>query len=390
MDDPASLMWPTTARWAATVTRGHDLLSYADLLADGDTAATTLGSADLLLVAAHVTVGTGAIRRTATLTLVDTAGQLAPVVDKGLIIPGAGEVRLWAGMRYWDWTPADQADGTDVEYVPVFTGPVTDYDLSDYPLVRLGCSDRMWYCGRPFSAPYTAVATATLDDSIASLLAFKVPPAILTTNIPSTDLTTGLLVADERADPTDLLKRLSTAAGWSLYVDPMGTFTASTEAALDPANVAATYSAGPGGALVQPKLSGSADGIVNTWVVTGEAADNATTAVPWAKVTDDDPTSLTYVRGSYDERPRFISSPILKTDAQCLLAAQTYRARERGVADSVSLDVAANAALERGDVLGVAGGLVNRLVLADSFDLDLFDGRQTITGRSGVAAAPDA
>jgi hypothetical protein len=382
-------MWPVTARWAATVTRGHDLLSYADILADGDPAATTAGSTSLLLVAARVSVAPGAIRRTATLTLVDQAGALAPVVDKALIIPGSGEVRLWAGIRYWDWTTADKAAGTDVEWVPVFTGPIVDYDLADYPVVQLGCSDRMWYCRRPFSAPYTPVAAATLDDSIASLLAFKVPPLLLDTNIPATDLTTGLLVADEQADPTDLLKRMSTAAGWTLYADPAGTFVADTEPVLDPANVAATYAAGPGGALIQPKLSGSADSIVNTWVVTGEAADNGTTAVPWAKVVDDDPTSLTYVRGSYDERPRFITDPILKTDAQCLLAAKTYRARERGVADSVALDAAVNQALERGDVLGVAGGLVNRLVIADAFDLDLFAGRHTITGRSGIAAAPD-
>lgn len=382
-------MWPVTARWTASVTRGHDLLAYADILADGDPALTTLGSSGLLLVEARVSVATGAIRRTATLTLVDQAGQLAPVVDMALIVPGLGEIRLWAGLRYWDWTPADQAAGTDVEYIPVFTGPVTDYDLTDYPLVRLTCSDRMWYVRRPFSAPYTPTATATLDDSIGALLAFKVPPLLLDTNIPVTDLTTGLLVADEQADPTDILRRMATAAGWTLYADPAGTFVADTEPVLDPANVVATYTAGPGGALIQPKLTGSAAGIVNTWVVTGEAADNATSAVPWAKVTDDDPTSLTYVRGTYDERPRFISDPLMKTDAQCLLAAKTYRTRERGVADSVALDVEANPALERGDVLGVTSTLVNRLVIADAFDLDLFAGRQTITGRSGTAAAPD-
>lgn len=382
-------MWPTTARWAATVTRGHDVLAYADILTDGDPAATTAGSADLLLVEARVSVAAGSIRRTATLTLVDRAGLLAPVVDMALIIPGLGEIRLWAGVRYWDWTPVDKAAGTDVEWVPVFTGPVTDYDLADYPIVRLGCSDRMWYVRRPFSTPYTATAAATLDDSIGALLAFKVPPLILDANIPATDLTTGLLVADEQADPTDILKRMATAAGWTLYADPAGTFVADTEPELDPANVAATYTAGVGGALIQPKLSGSADGIVNTWVVTGEAADNATTAVPWAKIVDDDPTSLTYVRGSYDERTRFVTDPILKTDAQCLLTAKTYRTRERGVADSVALDVETNPALERGDVLAVAGGLVNRLVIADAFDLDLFTGRHTITGRSGIAAAPD-
>ena len=331
-------MWPVSARWAETVSRSHQVLAYAEILVDGQPAVSTLGSADLLLTAARVDVADGVIRRQATLILVDQAGQLAPVADKGLIVPGDGEIRLWAGLRYWDWTPADAAAGTDAEYAPVFTGPVMSYDLADYPLVALTCADRMWYCQRPLTAPYTVTPATTIDDAIASLLAFKIPSAKLATNIPTTDLVSGLLTYDEQADPSDALKRLATAAGWVLYPDPMGTFVAEDEPGLDPDRVVATYAAGPGGALIQPRLTGDAQNIVNTWVVTGEAADNGTTAVPWAKVVDDDPTSLTYVRGPYDERPRFISSPLMRTDAQCLLAAQTYRKREGGLADSVSVD----------------------------------------------------
>lgn len=378
-------MWSVTPRWAATVTRTHDVLAYADILTDGIPVLTTLGVTDLRLVAADIVVDEGAVRRTATLTLIDTAGQLAPVVEKTLIIPGDGEVRLWAGVRYWDATPDETIAGTDVEWVPVFTGPVVGYDLTDYPLVGLTCSDRMWYCRQPLSVPYTITAATTVDDGITSLLAYKVPPAKLATDIPTTDLVTGLIVADEQADPSDTLKRMATAAGWVLYADPMGTFVATTEPALEAAAIVATYAAGPGGALIEPRLTGSVEGITNTWVVTGEAADNSTSAVPWAKVTDDNPASLTYVRGPYDERgTRFISSPLLRTDAQCLLAAQTYRRREGGVADSVTAVVLPDPALEKGDVLRVTGGLVDRLVIADSFGLDLFGQAQQIVGRAGT------
>jgi hypothetical protein len=376
-------MWPVSARWAETVSRTHDVLSYCDLLDDGELALSTLDSADLLLTAATVTVADGVVRRTATLTLVDVAEQLAPVAQQGLIVPGDGEVRLWSGLRYWDATGAERAAGTDVEYAPVFTGPILTYDLSDYPVVYLTCSDRMWYAQRPLTAPYTITPATTIGDGIAALLAYKVRPTRLDTSIPTTDLVTGLVVIDEQADPSDALKRLATAAGWTLYVDPMGTFVAETEPELDPDQVVATYAEGPGGALIRPRLTGSAENIANTWVVSGEASDNATTAVPWAKVTDDDPTSSSYVRGPYDERPRFISSPLMRTDAQCLLAAKTYRKREGGLGDSVSVVVLANAAEEKGDVLQVTGGLVDRLIIVDGFPLDLFGGEMEITARAG-------
>jgi hypothetical protein len=377
--------WPTTARWAETVTRTHELRAYAEILADGLPVLSTLDSADLLLTAATVTVADGVLRRTATLTLVDVAEQLGPVAEKALIIPGDGEVRLYGGLRYWDWTPAETLAGTDIEYVPAFTGPIMSYDLADYPVVRLTCADRMWYCQRPLTVPYAVTPTTTVDDAIASLLAGKVPPAKLATNIPTTGLVTGLMLLDEQSDPSDALKRMATAAGWVLYPDPMGTFIAEDEPGLDPDQVVATYAAGPGGALIRPRLAGDVQNIVNTWIVTGEAADNGGTAVPWAKVTDDDPTSLTYVRGPYDERPRFISSPLMRTDAQCRLAAETYRRREGGLADSVAIAVLANAAREKGDVMQVIGGLVDRLVIADAFDLDLFGGQQEITARAGTA-----
>jgi hypothetical protein len=381
------MAWPASARWDATVSRIHDVLSYCEILADGDPVLSTLDSPDLQLTATTVTVADGVVRRTATLTLVDVAEQLAPVADMGLIIPRVGEIRLWAGVRYWDATGVD--GGADAEYVPVFTGPIMTYDLSDYPTVALTCSDRMWYCQRPLTVPYTITATTTIDDGIGGLLTLKVPPAKLDTDIPTTDLVTGLIVLDEQADPSDKLKLMATAAGWVLYCDPMGTFVAVTEPELDPSQVVAIYAEGPGGALIKPRLTGSAENIFNTWVVTGEAADNATTAIPWAKVTDDDPTSPSYVRGPYDEHARFISSPLMRTDAQCLLAAKTYRKREGGLADAVSVVVLPNPAREKGDVIQVTGGLVDRLCIVDGFGLDLFGGEQELATRAGQVPTGD-
>lgn len=378
-------MWGVTQRFLDTVSRSHDVVASVQLLVDGDVALRIDGTdPGTVLAGGRVSVGAGAIRRTADLTLADPAGQLVPVVDKGLIVPRNCEVRVWAGVRYWNWTPADQLAGTDTERVPVFTGPITSVDLSDYPQISLQASDRMWYCQQPFSQPFTLAGGLSLDTAITRVLASKVPPSKLETAIPATDLNSSLLIYDEQANPADKLRELASAAGWTLYCDPMGTFVADDEPVLDPGAVVMTYAAGPGGALIKPKLSYDVAQIVNTWVVTGESAGDGV-AAPQARVVDDDPSSPTYVRGSFDEQPRFISLPVLKTDAQCLLAARTYRARERGLSGSVVASVFPNPALEKGDVISVQGGLVNQLLLADAFDYDLVGAEQDVTARATVA-----
>lgn len=392
-------MWSHSDRFAETLTRAHDVLSFASFLVDGEMALTTGDrSAGVRLAGGTISEADAAVRRTTALTFADVGRRLTPVIDAGFIVPGISEVRVWSGVRYWDATPAERANGDDAraaglpfeapdtEYVPVITGPVTGYDLTNYPTLTVNVSDRMWYLTRPFSQPYNVAAGVTLDLAILNLLQAKVPPEKLDTNIPTTGFTSSLLVLQEQSVPADTLKSLGTAAGWTVYADQMGTFVAKTEPTLDPQNVVAEHVAGPGSTLIQPRLTSDVSNIYNTWVVTGEAP-NDTSLQPWAKVVDDDPASVTFVRSSYDELPRFISSPILTSDAQCLLAAQTYRARERGIADQVSAQLFPNPALAKGDVIHVAGGLVDRLLLVDALDFDLTAGGedgQSVVGRLGI------
>jgi hypothetical protein len=378
-------VWPRADpdRWDATVARSHTVLAYVDFLVDGDPQLTVDGtSPGTRLADGTVHVADGVVRRTADLTLSDNAGLLQPVVDKGLIIPGLSEVRIWAGVVYWDATEADAAAGTDTEFVPVFTGPITAYDLADYPAVKLSCSDRMRYVQRPFSAPYTVTAGLSLDTAIERLLRAKVPPAKLELNLPTTELTTKLLVYDEQADPADKVRELGTAAGWTVYVDAMGVFQAADEPQLTESQVVFTYQEGDGGALIKPALSGTVDNIFNTWVVTGESPTSVGT--PYGKVVDSDPSSPMFVRGTFDEWPRFIPLPVVANDAQARLTARTYRRREAGISDAMQVQVFPNPALEKGDVIAVTGGLADRMAICDSFDLDLTGAAQTINVRAGV------
>lgn len=375
-------MWPRSTRWDETVVRTHTVLAYAQILIDGEVALTVDGSQGVDLDGGRIPVGEGVVRRTAILQLTDRAGLLLP--DSDLIIPDRSEIRVWAGLRYWDATPAEDLAGTSTEYVPVFTGPLQDRSFEDYPTVALDYADRMAWVQRPFSAPYTVVAGLTIDDAAFALLQAKIPPGSLDTDFPATAVTTKLLVYDEQSDPADGLRSLGTSAGWTIYADPMGVFLGADEPELDPQAVVMSYEAGPLSALIKPKLAGGVRNIVNTWVVSGESP-NDTTATPWAKVVDDNPASPTYVRGPYDERPRFVNLPVLTTDAQCQLAAQTYRRREGGLGDVAGVEILPNPALEKGDVLKVTGGVLDRLIIADSFEVDLTGRPMEVTGRAGYA-----
>lgn len=381
-------MWPVSDRWNETVSRSHTVLAYVQILVDNDPVLTADGSTDdVVLVEGSIHIGEGVVRRTADVTLSDNADLLVPVVEKGFIIPGLCELRIYAGVQYWDVTEAEVIAGTDAEFVPVFTGPIMSYDLSDYPEVKLGCSDRMAYVQRPFSAPYDVAAGLNNNVVMERILRAKVPPAKLEMNIPFTTFGTTQLVYDEQADPADKLRELATASGWTVYVDQDGVFQAAVEPENVPDQSVFDYVEGLGGALIKPALSGSTENVVNTWVVTGESINDAGT--PYGKAIDTDPKSPTFVRGTFDEWPRFISSPILISDAQCRLAAQTYRRRESGISDSLQVQVFPNPALDKGDVILVTGGLVDRFMICDSFDLDLKGSAQTITARAGVLTGTD-
>lgn len=394
-------MWDITDRCVATLAQDHDVLGVLDFLgtdggepeltsASDDRLGIVLGSrmSQVVFEQASVAVGPGAVRRQASSIVVkddENDPQLKPVIDQGLLIVGQSEIRIWAGVRYWDATTADVGESA-FEILPVMTGPITNVDLRNYPIVTMQASDRMWYLTQEFSQAYTPTATQTVDDAIDALLRFKVPVNKYSVNLPTTEVTVGLLTFDEQSIPTDAIVKMATAAGWTIYCDPMGMFVATSEPELRPEDVVLTYAGGEGGMLIQPALTYDVQNVVNTWVVTGEAPNTGQQSVPYAKVTDDDPNSPTYVRAPYDERPRFISSPILTTDAQCLVAAKTYRKREAGLAFSVTADIFPNPALERGDVLHIDNGDdLDQLVIADSFPVNIpGTEQQTVVGRVGV------
>jgi hypothetical protein len=395
-------MYPATDRFFETLPRTHLAYGQIEFLVDGvpvissarnNKAGVVFGSREsgIRFINAGVAIGAGSVRRIASsITVVDTDEELIPVIDKELLIVGKSEIRIWSGVRYHDATPSEIARRVDTEQVPVFTGPLTDVNMEDYPIVTMEASDRMWYLLQEFSLAYHTVQTQTIDDAIASLLRLKVPLAVLDYNLPSTELTVGVLTFDEQSVPADAAQKMAGAAGWTLYCNPMGQFIADTEPELRAEDVVMEYRSGRGGALIKPKPKYNAQYVKNVWVVTGEATNAGQQGTPYGRVVDDDPESPTYVRQPSDERPRFIHNPLMQTDAQCIVAAKHARAKERGLAFPMDIDIFANPAQERGDVLRAVSSDINQLIIADTFTADVpAQDRQTITGRIGLVSTDE-
>lgn len=151
------------------------------------------------------------------------------------------------------------------------------------------------------------------------------------------------------SDPWQEARALFAEYGYELAFD--GTGTARATPVPDPSTVEAAFDLGSGetNLVLEGETSGTFEGTYNGVIATGEGSDIETPvrAVVW----DDDPTSPTYYQGGFGLVPRFYSSPLLTTEAQCATAAATILAKSKGRQQQMSVTSVVNPALEPLDVV---------------------------------------
>lgn len=377
-------MWPASDRFRAALATSHAVVSRVDILSGGEVVASIDGTAPEAgdLVDGTVQVERAVVRRRCDVTFADPDSALTPTDARSLLAPLRSEIRLWTGLRFPDATYAERLAGTDVELVPVGTFGVVDVDL-DYPAVQVSGFDRMWIAAQTrFTAPYVVAAGTNVATALTQLLTAVIPASKLALSIPTTDLTTGALVYDEQSSPADAAVALATAAGWTLYADPMGTITARPEVDVTSDAVVASYVAGESSMLLKARRGLQGAGVFNAVVATGEATDLTAPVRGYAE--DVDPNSITYA-AQVGVFSRFYGSPLLRTASQALLAAQTLLRREGGIADVVAVSALPDPTLEAGDVISVDDGRgITRLLAADAFGVHLTASAQELTCRSTV------
>jgi hypothetical protein len=378
-------MWPHSPRLDATLAAGGTVVTRLDILVDGDVALSLdTSTTDLAgIVDGRVDVGPGVVRRTADLTLIDVDRLLTQGQAMDLLVPLVAEVRPWRGAIYSDATPAELPPANR-ELVPLGTLVVVEADFEHWPAIGLTCRDRAWLLSqyRNVRAFSTATGTASMT-ALTDLIGFtQFPGSRLAMNFPATSFTVGAQVWDKQADPTEAAGQIAAAAGLQFYADPMGVFTCAPQPDIDTDEVAASYVEGPGSMLLMPARKLSGEATRNAVVAESSAPDLTTPVAGYAQ--DDDPNSLTYV-GRIGIIPDFYDSPLLRTAAQCDLAARTRLRNIAGLSDTTAIAALVNPALDSGDILYLSSPSrsLDTKLIADGFSVPLRAGEpQTITCRA--------
>lgn len=364
------------AGWADAIAAPHELRARVDVLRAGEVIAEldTVTAGNVTLDGAAASRG----RADVTVSVDRDELELIPSRSTDTLAPYGNEFRVYRGIML-----AGVEQLVSLGVFRIDSAPVTD--AGGELTVRLSGLDRS---ARVIDARFTAarqVAAGTpAVDAIDALLA---PVGFTIANADTTTYETPTVNAALGADRWATAQQIATAAGLELYFDGDGELCLRRPQAPSAGVSVAAIAEGDGGVLLNAARDWNREGAYNAVVATGEAATN--TAPPYGIAVDDDPDSPTYYYGPFGQVPRFYSSPLLTTDAQCADAAASMLARELGTTQSISFGAVVNPALEPGDVVTITR---ERLDLDEYHALDqltiplTFDG--AMTGKTRGTPAP--
>ncbi|WP_030962680.1 DUF5047 domain-containing protein [Streptomyces sp. NRRL S-378] len=135
---------------------------------------------------------------------------------------------------------------------------------------------------------------------------------------------------------------------------------------------------GEGGTLMSAARAMSRTAVYNAVVVSGENAASNSSPVS-AVAYDDDPASPTRWGGPFGRVPRYYSSALLTTEAECLAAAESMLFDATAPNIQVSVTAAPNPALEPGDCIRMRYAGRRQLFIAQALTIPL-----TATGSSSL------
>jgi hypothetical protein len=316
-----------------------------------------------------------AVRRSASLTVVDEDGTLNPNSPNSLLTPFGSEVRIYRGVQY--------ADGsTEYASLGVFrivgvgirlTSNGTELD------VQLEDRSRVVQVSR-YSTPYAIAGGIELDAAVAALVTSRYTG--ISTNVSPTAYVTGgtRVLGLEESDPWSDVVGLAEAYGTEAYFDADGVFTTTPIPSLTSASASVTFAEGSSSTLLNIRMDYSTADVYNGIIAKAESS-SLTTPLE-SRAWDDDPSSPTRRTGPLGERPSEWSSSWVASQAQLDDVAGALLDTVRGF--TVSMDVIPNPALDVRDVVQVTSTSIDlsSTVMVDTLTIPLsVEGTMTVTGR---------
>lgn len=360
------MSWPVSTEFLAALRQPHTPTMRLEILEGGVVVAST----DVLAIGDHLTVVGGsvisdrraAVRRNATVELVDTAGLVTPLLSSATVHPLVDrEVRVWRGI---DGVPANDTD----DMVPLATVQLLTLDIDETEAgvsMVIGGQDRSADLQRRDWRDAFSVDGETLADASHALLAHVAPDYTFTTAFAPSDLTVPrqTFLPGEEPSPWQALVKWWEAAGMEPLFDQMGRLV--TRAIPDPATTppAFSYVDGPDNIRVAPlRLSVDRSTLVNGVIVRGSASYllYGVSGEAW----DTDPTSPTYFDPAFPDdspvgpHPEYVDNPVVASDAEAAAVAAALLPDRLGIEERVTLSGVPNPALEAGDVILVESSVV--------------------------------
>jgi hypothetical protein len=332
-------MRPVSAALLSTVRGSHQMAARARVCTtfqtgtDPDGVEVPIEGGDVELDA------TADIRSTLDLT---TSASLWPDGPDDLLAPYGNEVfvergvKLGGGVTEWVSQGYFRIQAPEQQDAPHGPGRVAGRDR------MAGIVD-----GR-LTTPVQYPASATYGDVVTELVTDIYPAATIEWDDTTNTQQLGRSVIAEE-DRYGFLNDLVTAVGKIWYWDHRGVLVIKDPP--DPGAPVYEVNAGAGGVLIKLDQDLSRDGVYNGVVASGEAAD--TVAPARAVVVDTNPSSPTVWGGRFGKVPRFYSSPLLTTNAQCASAAASILRQSIGLPYSVEFAAVPNPALEPYDPVRV-------------------------------------
>jgi len=369
-------MWPLSTQARIAITQSHAMTARVTVYSP-----TTGVHPDLPISGGQVTVDAKSqVRRTATL---QADPSFWPARPSDLLAPFGSEAAIEYGIVLpsgtIEWVPLGMFSlETTSRQRPVSASADVTVDLVDRS--SRVAEDR-------FDAPVQTVAGATVVAEIRRLI-----QATLGTGVPVTDLTgstqiAALLEIDRNRWP-DGIEKLADAIGAETFFDVLGMGVIRPQPTLADPPVWTITTGDSDSNLLTAKDTLTRKEVYNRAIASGQRSDG--TLPVYAAVSDTDPNSPTLYGGPFGRKPRFYSSPLLTTVAQCTTTATALLERVRGLGVQIAMEQLVNPALDAGDVITAIQDGVATTHIIDSCSVPLTpDGTQGLGTRSNDMPPPE-
>lgn len=281
---------------------------------------------------------TSRIRRVLSLTIPDP--RWLPQSDDDALSPYSARIRVRQGVKFPDGT-------IETAPVGVFRIESIDGDEQRGPVELVGHSLEAMVIDARFESPRQASGPSCVG--LIQTLIVEANPTAEVVVATIQDAPVPRTTWDE--DRWGAIEELATAIGCDVYCDPLGRYVIAD--VVDPATAAPTRTlkSGTGGTLKSVLRGISREGVFNSVVARSSGLSVAKPIQAVAR--DTDALSPTRWGGPFGKVPRFWSSPLVSTQTQALLAAQSILSKSIGLTKSVSIEAVPDPTIDAGTAVRI-------------------------------------